>query len=197
MTITFSQNADNLKKRAQAIGNSVRTAELARAVQCSEVIVLSARWSDIDDFITRAGDLTDKVVLDLTNQFGSSGLEDIGTTVAEYNQARMPSAKLVRTCNMFYASYLAEVSAGQHQPVAMFYAAEDAYAKQIALQLLPATGFEPVHLGDWEASQLIDMPSGALVGKTYLPKDAVAIAEAAQKHDFDRVQMLATMIKVD
>lgn len=180
-----------MQKRAQAIGHGVKTAELAEAVQVSEVVVLSARWSDIDDVITQAGDLTDKVVLDVTNQFGTSGLEDIGTTVAEYNQARMPGAKLVRTYNMFYASYLVEVSEGQNQPVAMFFAAEDSHAKDVAMQLIPATGFVPVHLGGWGTAHLIDMPSGLLVGKSYAPQDAQAIANAAQELDFEAVKKLA------
>ena len=191
VTITFSQNEARLKDRAQAIDSSIKTASLAKAVQLNNVLVLSARWSDINDVIEQAGDLTGKVVLDVTNQFGPSGIEDIKKTVAEYNQARMPGAKLVRTCNMFYASYLAEVSAGQHQPAAMFFAAKDTHAIEVAMQLIPATGFEPVYLGDWQASQLIDMPHGALVGKSYTPQAAQTIAKAAREHDFMAVSRLA------
>lgn len=191
VTITYSQNQDRLRQRAEAIGNGVKTADLAEAVQLSDVLVMSARWLDIDDVIAHAGDLTGKVVFDVTNQFGSSGLEDIGTTVAEYNQARMPGAKLVRTCNMFYASYLAEVSEGQHGRIAMFFAAEDTHAKDVAMQLLPATGFQPIYLGGWEASHLIDMPNGVLLGKTYTPQDAQAIANKAQQLNFEAVQAMA------
>lgn len=181
VVITFSQTPERLKQKAAAI-TGVTAAPLAQAVKMSEVIVLATRWIDIHEFIQGAGDLTGKIIFDVTNQFGLSGLEEVAGSVAEFNQNRMPSAKLVRTCNMFYASFLQEVSEGKHNQTTMFFTTQDPEAKNVAMQLLPDLGFVPVYL-DWDHADLLDMPDGLLVGKAITQSTAQKIAAAAQNSD--------------
>ena len=167
-----------LQDRAKEIGHGVEVALAAEAVKKSEVVVLSVMWAGVDTALAQAGDLSDKVVLDTTNQYGPEGLVELETSIALYNQGRMPKARLVRAFNMLTAEYQKEVANGKHQPVAMFFAAEDERARQVADQLIPATGFQPVYLGGWDQAQHIEAPAGMLVGKSYRPTDARAIAQA-------------------
>ena len=92
---------------------------------------------------------------------------------------------------MFFATYLSEVGRGQHRPVAMFFASEDKYAKEVATQIIADIGFEPVYLGGLDVAKFIEMPNGMLVGKIYRPKQAQAIAKAVQQGDLALASQLA------
>lgn len=195
ITICFSRDQDRLKQKATQLGKTIRVATVAQAVKDSEVLVFAMPWSEVDSVLAEAGDVTGKVIIDATNQFGSDGPVALPTTVAQYNQNRLPGAYLVRAFNMFFASYEAEVGAGQHRPVAMFFVTEHDQAKSIAKQVIADTGFVPVYLGGWDVAQLIEIPDGMLLGKTYKPEIAEQIASAARAKDASKLQELVQNIE--
>src|SRR5690242_21034067 len=94
VTVSYSRDADKLQALADDIGARAGTpAEAAQA----DVVILSVPWRLIDDVLAEAGPLDGKIVIDTTNQFGTNGWEELpgGVTAAQFNQRRMPGARLV------------------------------------------------------------------------------------------------------
>jgi predicted dinucleotide-binding enzyme len=195
VTICFSRHEDKLQQRAAELGKGIRVATVAKAAQGSEALVFAMPWSEIDTVLAEIGDVAGKVVIDATNQYVADGLANLPSTVAEYNQKRLPGAYLVRAFNMFFASFEAEVGAGQHRPVAMFFVTDHQQAILTAEQIIRDTGFEPVYLGGSIVAGLIEAPDGMLIGKKYTPEIAAQIAAAAQSKDIYQLQKLIHEVK--
>jgi predicted dinucleotide-binding enzyme len=194
VTISFSQDQQRLIQKAHAIGNGVVADTVANAVMRSEVVVLSCLWADIDTALAQAGSLADKIVIDVTNQYTATGLAQLPTSVAVYNQARIPQAKLIRSFNMLTADAQKAAGQGQRLSTAMFYAAEDTSIKPIAEQLIKETGFTPIYIGGWDVVQLIEASTGFVLGKSYTPADAQRIADVIQQGNLTLATELANTL---
>src|SRR5689334_6573433 len=106
VTVSYSRDADKLQALADEIGG--RAATPAEAAQ-ADVVILSVPWRLIDEVLAEAGPLDGKIVIDTTNQFGASGWEELpgGLTAAQFNQRRMPGARLVKSFNTLTAGFQA------------------------------------------------------------------------------------------
>lgn len=125
-------------------------------------------------------------MIDTTNPFGLDGvmplLDDM--TAAAFNARRLPGARLVKAFNTLTAGFQAAVGDGSvAEPVAMFYAGEDAEAKQLAAALITDCRFVPVDIGGWQEVAIMEAPrrSGAVYGEAYEPEAARRIATVARK----------------
>jgi predicted dinucleotide-binding enzyme len=195
VTLAFSHDEQRLQALAHEIGHHVRAASPAAAASLADVVVLSVPWEVIDVAIAQMGDVTGKVVIDTTNHF-SQGLVDLGgVSSLAYNQRRLPGAKVAKAFNTITAGYQAEVAAGEHRPIAMFYAAWEPEAKKVCSELVSSLGFVPVAL-DGPAEMLMEAPrrQGAVYGEGYLPADAQKIAETA-RYDLVKASQLADALK--
>jgi 8-hydroxy-5-deazaflavin:NADPH oxidoreductase len=56
-------------------------------------VIVSTSWGVIPEALQQAGDLTGKVVVDTTNQFGSGPKPEPGQTAASFNAQRMRGAR--------------------------------------------------------------------------------------------------------
>ena len=140
--------------------------------------------------------MTGKIVIDTTNPFSQGLVVDLGgVSSLAYNQRWLPGAKVAKAFNTITAGFQAEVAAGSHRPIAMFYAASDPEAKRVSCELVSSTGFVPVAL-DGPAEMLMEAPrrQGTVYGEGYLPADAEKIAETA-RHDLAQASQLADALK--
>jgi len=189
--ISFSRDEEKLRQRAMTMGYDVQASSVAEAVSKSEVVVLACLWSDIDNALAEAGNLEGKIIIDATNQYGADGLIELPTSVVEYNQARMPGAKLIRAFNTLTADFQREVAQGKHRPVAMFYAAQDESVKRVAEALIRDAGFIPVYSGGWGTVGLIEAPEGIVLGRVYAPEEGARIANAILQGNIKQARHLA------
>ncbi len=181
--LSFSHRSDSLAALAAQLGARAQPGTPADAARFGDVVMLAVPWRAIDEALSQAGDLERKVVIDTTNQFGPQGLEQLpdGLSAAAFNQQRMPGARLVKAYNTLTAAFQAAAAA---RPVgeraAMFYAGEDAAAKQTVAQLIEDSGFEPVDIGGWTEVWIMEPPrrEGAVYGEEYRPAQAREIAAA-------------------
>jgi predicted dinucleotide-binding enzyme len=182
--VSFSRRPESLQSLSDELGEHARTGTPREAVEFGEVVFFSVPWGTIDEVLRQAGSLSDKVVIDTTNQFGSGGVETLTAdmSAAEYNSKRMLGSRLVKAYNTLTSGYQAEV-AGRTGPdrIAMFYAGENDEAKRIVAGLIFDSGFEPVDLGGWTEVSLMEPPhrAGAVYGEAYHPDQAREIARAA------------------
>lgn len=193
--LTFSRDEQRLRAFAQQLGPRVQSVSPAVAASQAEVIVLAVPWGLIDLALSQMGEVSGKIVIDATNPF-SRGLVDLGgVSSLAYNQRRLPQAYVAKAFNTLTAGFQAEVAAGKHRPIAMFYSASDAEADRVCRELISAMGFVPVAL-EGPAEALMEAPrrKGAVYGEGYHPSDAETIARAASQ-DLTLAARLADTLK--
>jgi predicted dinucleotide-binding enzyme len=169
---SFARDPQDLAARAEVAGPRAHAGTPEEAVTFGEVVMLSVPWRTIDEALSQAGSLDGKMVIDTTNQFGPNGVIELpsGISAAEYNARRMPGASLVKAYNTLTAGFQAETAGRMGSDrVVMFYAGEDASAKQIVAQLIEDSGFTAVDLGGWETVKYMEAPRrpGAVYGEEY------------------------------
>lgn len=193
--LAFSRDEQRLHALAEQIGPRAQVASPAVAASQAEVIVLSVPWNLIDEALAQMGKLRGKIVLDATNAFSRGMVNLEGMSSLAYNQRRLPGAHVAKAFNTLTAGFQAEVAAGAHQPIAMFYSASDALADSVCRDLISAMGFAPVAL-EGPAETLMEAPrrTGAVYGEGYTPSDAQTIAQAARQ-DLAQAARLADALK--
>jgi len=182
--LSFSRDPDRLEEQAAAIGERAAAGSARDAAQFGDVVMLSVPWSAIPDALEQAGPLDGKIVIDTTNQFGPGGAQQLpgGLTAAQYNQQRMPGARLVKSFNTltsgFQAAQAGRTPAGNR--VVLFLCGDDDQAKQVVAGLIEDAGFAPADLGGLADAAPMEAPRrpGSVYGEEYRPADARAVTEA-------------------
>jgi predicted dinucleotide-binding enzyme len=106
---SFSRDPHALAQLAAMVGPNARAGTPREAATFGEVVMLSVPWSAIDEALAQAGSLAGTIVIDTTNQFGPHGVHELpgGISAAEYNQRRIPQARLVKAYKCALVSALA------------------------------------------------------------------------------------------
>jgi predicted dinucleotide-binding enzyme len=116
---SFSRDPQTLADLAASVGPLARAGTPREAVEFGEVVMLSVPWGVIDEALAQAGPLDGKIVIDTTNQYDMATWTLIqfpdGLSAAEFNQRRMPGAKLVKAFNTLTSGFQAS-SAGRTGP---------------------------------------------------------------------------------
>jgi len=182
--LSFSRDPGRLDEQAAAIGARASAGSARDAAQFGDVVMLSVPWSAIPEALDQAGPLDGKIVIDTTNQFGPGGAQRLpgGVTAAQYNQQRMPGARLVKSFNTLTSGFQAS-QAGRMPPqtrVVLFLCGDDEKAKQVVAGLIEDAGFAPADLGGLAGAGPMEAPRrpGSVYGEEYRPADARAAAEA-------------------
>jgi predicted dinucleotide-binding enzyme len=182
--LSFSRDPDRLAEQAAALGERARSGSARDAAQFGEVVMLSVPWSSIPDALEQAGPLDGKIVIDTTNQFGPGGAQPLpgGVTAAQYNQQRMPGARLVKSFNTLTSGFQAS-EAGRtpsEARVVLFLSGDDQKAKEVVAGLIEDAGFAPADLGRLADAAPMEAPRrpGSVYGEEYRPAEARSVAEA-------------------
>lgn len=143
---------DTVKGRAlsAAAGGKVEVASVAAAVQSADTIVLAVPYGAVEDVLAQAGDLSGKVIVDITNPITPDYMAlTIGhtTSAAEEIQKRTPGAVVIKAYNTIFAEMLTHKRGAGQPPVQVFYATDDKAAGERFATGVQALGFEPVFSG--------------------------------------------------
>jgi hypothetical protein len=181
--LSFSRDPAKLSELAASIGERARTGEARDAVEFADVVILSVPWSIIPAALDQAGSLEGKIVIDTTNPFGAGGVVELpaGLTSGQFNQQRMPGARVVKAFNTLTSAF--QASAATRPPAqraVLFLAGDDADAKATVTRLIEDAGFLPGDLGGLADAGPMEAPRrpGALYGEEYRADDARAAIEA-------------------
>lgn len=135
--------------KAQALAAQFRGAQAvpaAVAAQGAQVIVLATAYGDAVSTLSSLGDISGKVVIDITNPLSADYMSlTLGhsTSAAEEIANAFPAVRIVKAFNTTFAHVIAEgpaFAAGQVAPV--FYAGDDVGAKATVQTLIASTGFK-------------------------------------------------------
>jgi predicted dinucleotide-binding enzyme len=182
--LSFARDLTKLEQLATAIGKNASAASPRDAVSSAEVVIFSVPWEVVDLALAQAGPLTDKIVIDTTNQFGPGGIEKLGgKTAAQHNAGRMRGARYTKSLNTLTAGFQA-ASAGRDgdSRVVQWLCGDDPQAKEVVSGLVDDAGFTPVDLGGTGQASVMEAPrrAGAVYGEEYHLADAIAVRDAVR-----------------
>ena len=159
---TRDPSSDKVKQLLGSLGGKARAAAAKEAVEDADVVVLATPWPAAQEVLRGLGPLAGRVLLDCTNPLTRSLALEVGlsTSGGEQVAAWSGGARVVKIFNTTGSENMASPRYGE-QPATMFYAGDDAEAKQIAAQLARDLGFEPVDAGPLVNARLLE-PLAAL-----------------------------------
>lgn len=169
------------KARALAAAHPGATAvPAAQAAARADVIVLATGYGDAVAALQSLGDLSGKVVIDITNPLTADymGLSiGHGTSAGEEIAKAVPGAEVVKAFNTVFAQVLAEgADFGRGQQVPVFVASDSARAKQTAASLAESMGFAVIDAGGLRNARYLEPLAGLNVYLGYGAGLGTAIA---------------------
>jgi predicted dinucleotide-binding enzyme len=162
-----SVTARDAAKAAQvaAANPGAKAVATAGAAESADAIVLATGYADAVEALRSVGNLTGKVVVDITNPLTADymGLT-IGhnTSASEEIAKAVPGAAVVKAFNTVFAQVLGEGSVvGNGRKVDVFVASDSERAKEVAGALAESIGFAVVDAGGLKNARYLE-PLGGL-----------------------------------
>ena len=154
------RNLDDEKARnlIEDIGNNVQAGTNNEAIAYSNIIVLALPWQVVPKVLEEAGDLGEKIIIDVTNPLTPdfSGLEiGFDTSGAEKVAQWAKGAKVFKSFNQTGWENMAN-PIYKEKATAMLVCGDDEEAKKTVLQLVEDIGFEAIDAGKLEVARLIE-----------------------------------------
>jgi predicted dinucleotide-binding enzyme len=144
------RDLDKAVKLAAQFDN-VRAYPTAEALGDSEVVVVATAYEDAVPALQSLGDLTGKVVIDITNPLSADYMSlTIGhvTSAGEQMAKAFPQAHVVKAFNTLFAQVLADgPNFANDQRGSVFVASDSERAKQTAIALAQSLGWNTVDAG--------------------------------------------------
>lgn len=171
------------KAQAVAAANAGATAVAsAHAASAAYVLILATGYGDAVAALGGLGDLTGKVLIDITNPLTADymGLT-LGhdTSAAEEIAKACPGAEVVKAFNTVFAQVLAEgADFGNGQTVSVFVASDSERAKQTAVALAQSIGFAAVDAGGLKNARYLEPLAGLNIYLGYGAGMGTSIAPA-------------------
>jgi 8-hydroxy-5-deazaflavin:NADPH oxidoreductase len=182
--LSFARDPSKLAQLASELGDRASAGTAADAVAFGEVVILSVPWGAIPEALAQAGELSGKMVVDTTNQFGAGAKPQAGHTAASFNAHRMRGARYVKSFNTLTARFQEQAADREESDrVVQWISGDDPAAKALVAGLIEEMGYVPVDLGGTEACAVMEAPRrpGAVYGEEYRAADVQAVVDAV--HD--------------
>jgi len=167
--VSFSRDPSSLERLADELGPRASAGSPAESVEFGDVVVVSVPWSLVPDAIAQVGTFGDVIVIDTTNQFGSS-MPPKGQTAAQFNASRMAGSRYTKSFNTLTSAFQAEAAArAAESRVVQWLCGDDSAAKKIVSSLIVDAGFVPADLGGTAGCAVMEAPrrAGAVYGEEY------------------------------
>ena len=153
------------KAQAVAAANSGTTVvAAASAAALSDVVILATGYDDAVSALKSVGDLSGKVVIDITNPMTADymGLTlGHSTSAAEEIAKAVPEADVVKAFNTVFAQVLSDgADFGNGQTVSVFVASDSERAKQTAKALAESMGFVTIDAGGLKNARYLEPLAG-------------------------------------
>jgi predicted dinucleotide-binding enzyme len=158
--VITGRNVDKAKNLARTTGAVFKD---TAAADGADVVVVATAYSDAVAALRSAGDLKGKVIVDITNPLTADymGLT-IGhsTSAAEEIQKAFPGAIVVKAFNTVFAQVVAGGSKLDGETVPVYFAGDDAAAKETVKALIKSLAFAPVDAGGLRNARYLEPLAG-------------------------------------
>src|SRR5262249_1376764 len=98
----------SIEPLASEIGDAASAGAPAEAAEFGEVVIFAVPWDGFDDAVAAAGSLEGKIVIDTTNQYGSSEMPADGEAGASFHAGRVDDARYTKSFNTLTSAFQAE-----------------------------------------------------------------------------------------
>ena len=158
-----ARELDEARKVASQMGHRVRAVPREELAEGTDLLILATPYGASADALRAVRHTDGKTVIDISNPLNGdmSGLV-VGhtTSAAEEIQRAVPGVKVVKAFNTVFSAVLGSQSGGDSK-VQIFYAGDDAGAKDTVRRLVESMGFEPVDGGPLANARYLE-PLGML-----------------------------------
>jgi len=176
--VITGRNADKAKELARTTGAVFKD---KAAADDADLVVVATAYPDTVAALRSAGDLKGKVIVDITNPLTADymGLTiGYSTSAAEEIQKAFPDAKVVKAFNTVFAQVIAEGPKLAGATVPVYFAGDDAAAKETVKSLIQSMGFAPVDSGGLRNARYLEPLAGLNIYFGYGAGRGTAIAPA-------------------
>jgi 8-hydroxy-5-deazaflavin:NADPH oxidoreductase len=134
----------------------------------ADVVFLTVPWVAVEETLPQLGDLTGKILVDVTNPYVNGGLQlHTNSSDAEEIQKRLPETHVVKGWNTVLAPVVQNGPDFAGQSASVFLAGDDDGAKSTVSSLARDMGFDPVDCGPLSGARDLERLLGVLgtIGK--------------------------------
>ncbi|MBZ5587560.1 MAG: NAD(P)-binding domain-containing protein [Acidobacteriia bacterium] len=161
VVFSYSRSRRKLEKLAREAQGGARAGTPREAVADADAVLLAVNWSQLDDVLEQAGDLSGKVVVtcSLPLSADNSGFVVAHTSSgAEELARRAPGARVVAAFNTVPSEVLFNVFAARDTKPrpSLLFCGDDRGAKKVATALIRDVGYEPVDVGPLRMSRYLE-----------------------------------------
>lgn len=156
--VAFGSRRPETKTEFQAeVGADSRVYGLEGAITAGEIVVIAVPFGEAANLATKHADLLrDKIVVDITNPFGSQPAD--GRAGAELTaDAIGEGARVLAAFKGNFSTTLEDPIDHTGEPRDVLYAGDDAQAKVLLSGLIGDLGFRPVDIGPLRAAAMLDL----------------------------------------
>lgn len=149
---------ETVKDLVAATGADAHATTQREAAQQSQIIILAVPWSAVESLIPKLGDLSGKIIIDITtgDRQGSDGYPELAveTSTSELIQGWAPTARIVKT--PFSGASTVRDPLQHGEPTVTYIAADDREAKEVVARLAIQLQFFPLDAGPLRMARTID-----------------------------------------
>lgn len=142
-----------------------------QAVEYGAIVLLAVPWSGVDESLRLAGDLSAKILIDVTNPYTDATytqMENLpGSCGAEEIAKKARGARVVKCWNHIYAQIVNSSPDFGGQPATVFLCGDDAAAKETVIGLASDAGYSPVDAGPLASARLLEPLANLMVTLAY------------------------------
>jgi predicted dinucleotide-binding enzyme len=187
-------DAEVLRTIVTALGAGASGGPTDEAARFGDLCVMATRWEQVPDAARQCGDMTGRVVVDVTNNRFGPGAGDVydlrGRSSSEVVAGLLPGARLVKAFNNQPISVLAEIMhADPGAPPALFLAGDDPASKAVVAEFIREIGAIPIDAGDLAVGgRLMSTGTGPLTGISRLlsASEAAVLLDRARARPDDQ-----------
>jgi predicted dinucleotide-binding enzyme len=152
VVFSYSRSRKKLERLARDAQGSARAGTPREAAKDADAILLAVNWSQLDDVLRQAGDLSDRVIVTCSLPLNADNSEFViahTSSGAEELARRAPGARVVVAWNTVPSEVLFNVFAARNKAPrpSLLYCGDDAGAKEVTAGLIRDVGYEPVDAG--------------------------------------------------
>jgi predicted dinucleotide-binding enzyme len=151
VAIANSRGPASLLPLITELGSRAQAMTVHEAASFGDVVLLATPWRS-PEALPGVDVVRGRIVIDAMNPYTAEGGQyDLGdSTASEETAKRLPGARIVKAFNTIWSEHLAN-EGDTNKPVddrrVIFYAGDDAEAKQVVAKLIEEIGFAPVDTG--------------------------------------------------
>jgi predicted dinucleotide-binding enzyme len=161
VVFSYSQSQKKLEKLARDAQGSARTGTPREATKDADAVLLAVNWSQLNDVLEQAGDLSGKVIVTCSLPLNAENSELVvahTSSGAEALAKKVPKARVVCAFNTVPSEVLFNVFAARNKAPrpSLLYCGDDPGAKKVAAGLIRDVGYEPVDVGALRMSRYLE-----------------------------------------